>query len=969
MQTYSKQEAREHVSRLVESFQKVEATLDKAPEAQIENDYIRPLFRYLNWRTEGADLRMSEREVVLVETDRQRKRPDYRFQLNGQHLFFMDAKRVKYSMYNPRWQWQVYRYAYSTRNNPAPRKVDFGVLTDFQEFILLDCTFEAKEPEAVNNFRVLDWRYPDYVAQFDRLWDIFERNNVLAASEDRKSGLWACYLTPKQAKANRVAPDEGFLDKLDNDEDGWRVRLAKDMKKCSPDLTGEVITAAVQLLIDRLVFIKVLSDRDIDDDYLAKLAECIEANGLEQRNQGWFGAAKPLFDRLKRFYNGSIFAPRPELEAVVTSNRVVRDIIRELDPNHSPYDFSVLPVEILGTIYERFLGKVVRTTEQRVKIEDKPEVRKAGGVYYTPQYIVRYIVEQTVGKLFDDCKTPDDVALLKILDPACGSGSFLIGVYDALIEWHKSYYAEKTKPDRKAAYRDADGDIRLTAKLKRQILLNNIFGVDIDQQAVEVTRFSLSLKALEDTRKDELEEERNLFKETVLPDLKDNIVCGNSLIGTDILEGQLFAPEEELKLNPMNYKDRFPNIFEDEGFDAILGNPPYLYSAGQEHKVYFESHYKLSEYQTDFYVYFIERSIQILKSAGRMGMIVSDSWVKGKYFTKLREHLLRQTRLESVTVFDYAPFHGATIENSIIVLQKTPPRETLTIRKFSTPNKLVDINILKVEGCLTRGFIDIHHSDANSQVITRLERNSLPLSSFCKLNRGVHAYRTDGYGKSKFLKGPQTKRDKDEQSYHSRSKLDSTYFPEVKGKHLGRYSYMWDGTYISYGDWLAEPRTSDFFFNPKLAIRKIIAPRLVCTFIREHTILDQSIYVAVRATKEPPNLLFLLGILTSSVGGWYIKAKHGIYDTLYPWFTKEQLAHFPIPAMHFVKEADEIRHQRLVDLVEQMLASKQAWAASQTEKDKTYYNDKCKALDKQIDAQVYELYDLTAKEIAIVEEK
>ena len=290
---------------------------------------------------------------------------------------------------------------------------------------------------------------------------------MLTASRDRKSGLWACYLSPKQAKANRVAPDEGFLNKLDNDKNGWRVRLAKDMKKCSPNLTGEVITAAVQLLIDRLVFIKTLSDRDIDDDYLGKLAECIEVNGLGEDDRGWFSAAKTVFDRLNRFYNGSIFKSQTE-ETVITSNRVVRDIIRELDPDNSPYDLSVMPVEILGTIYERFLGKVVRTTEQRVKIEDKPEVRKAGGVYYTPQYIVRYIVEQTVGKLLADCKTPDDVARLKILDPACGSGSFLIGAYDALIEWHKAYYAAKANPVRDTAYRDADGDIRLTAKLKRR---------------------------------------------------------------------------------------------------------------------------------------------------------------------------------------------------------------------------------------------------------------------------------------------------------------------------------------------------------------------------------------------------------------------------------------------------------------------------------------------------------------------
>ena len=422
------------------------------------------------------------------------------------------------------------------------------------------------------------------------------------------------------------------------------------------------------------MFIKALSDRDIDDDYLAKLAECIEANGLEQRNQGWFGAAKPLFDRLKRFYNGSMFAPRPELEAVVTSNCVVRDIIRELDPNHSPYDFSVLPVEILGTIYERFLGKVVRTTEQRVKIEDKPEVRKAGGVYYTPQYIVRYIVEQTVGKLLADCETPDDVARLKILDPACGSGSFLIGAYDALIEWHKSYYAAKAKPDRKAAYRDADGDIRLAAKLKRQILLNNIFGVDIDQQAVEVTRFSLSLKALEDTRKDELDEERNLFKETVLPDLKDNIVCGNSLIGTDILEGQLFDLEEERKLNPMDYDKKFPAIMGSGGFDVVVGNPPYVFTRETmtvREREYYSSRYALSWEKQNTFMLFMERLLRFLKPNGTGSFIVPNSWLTIESAKLLRQSYLRY--LSRVVDLNYPAFHGVSMEPCIFIVRGHDP--------------------------------------------------------------------------------------------------------------------------------------------------------------------------------------------------------------------------------------------------------------------------------------------------------
>ncbi|MBI5828615.1 MAG: N-6 DNA methylase, partial [Chloroflexi bacterium] len=311
---------------------------------------------------------------------------------------------------------------------------------------------------------------------------------------------------------------------------------------------------------------------------------------------------------------------------MTVSNKVVREVSHDLQPENSPYNFAVLPVEILGTIYERFLGRVVRATEKQVKIEDKPEVRKAGGVYYTPQYIVDYIVQNTVGALLAKCKTPADVAKLRILDPACGSGSFLLGAYAALIKWHENYYASvetprrglsgpqaetfrrnvSTKRDRDNFYIDSDGRVRLTAKLKHQILLNNLFGVDIDAQAVEVTRFSLSLKALEDTRRDELYEEVNLFKQTVLPDLRHNIKCGNSLIGPDYFSGlgtlPMFADKEELlRVKPFDWEREFPAVFTltptlsqrgrestlpspggtvgdragGEGFDAVIGNPPY----------------------------------------------------------------------------------------------------------------------------------------------------------------------------------------------------------------------------------------------------------------------------------------------------------------------------------------------------------------------------------------------------------
>ena len=620
---YTKEQAHAEVANLVANFRANEANLADAPEAQIEDTYIRRLFDFLNWNTGNAGLSVAEWEFVLQRTDEKGKRPDYVLQLDGQQLLVMDAKKVKYDMGDPRWLVQVYAYAYSTQNQPAPRKIDFAILTDFQEFVLLDCTLYAVDPKAVTKFRILDWKYGDYVTEFDTLWELFERENMRAATRSREtespSGLWARYLSPRKVKANRIPPDKAFLAEMDDEKTGWRVRLAKDMKKHHPEAGGAVLTAAVQLLIDRLIFVKALSDREIEDDYLTQLAERVEAAGLAASDADWFNACRDIFAKLNQFYNGSIFEPRPELEAVTVSNKVVREVIRDLQPENSPYNFAVLPVEILGTIYERFLGRVVRATDQRVKIEDKPEVRKAGGVYYTPQYIVDYIVENTVGKLLAACKNPAEVARLKILDPACGSGSFLLGAYAALIRWHAAYYADKerlTHRDRGAAYYDSDGRVRLTARLKRQILLNNLFGVDIDAQAVEVTRFSLSLKALEDTRRDEIYQERTLFQQTVLPNLSQNIKSGNSLIGPDYFTGQMFAgPAELRRVNPFDWAVEFPEIIKGGGFDAVIGNPPYiriqtLQETNPEQVPYLKDHYRAAgSGNYDIYVVFVEKGL------------------------------------------------------------------------------------------------------------------------------------------------------------------------------------------------------------------------------------------------------------------------------------------------------------------------------------------------------------------------
>ncbi|MBN2378309.1 transposase [candidate division WOR-3 bacterium] len=242
----------------------------------------------------------------------------------------------------------------------------------------------------------------------------------------------------------------------------------------------------------------------------------------------------------------------------------LKSILNDLYYPDSPYEFSVLPADILGQVYEQFLGKVIRLTKaHHAKIEEKPEVRKAGGVYYTPTYIVDYIVANTVGKLCKG-KTPAQVAKLRILDPACGSGSFLLGAYQYLLDWHRDYYIEEgAAKHKKKLYQITDKQWRLTAEERKRILINNIYGVDIDPQAVEVTKLSLLLKVLEGENEETLNRQMQMFHQRALPDLGSNIKCGNSLIGSDFYQGRqtgMFDAEEQYRINAFDWDVEFAEI-------------------------------------------------------------------------------------------------------------------------------------------------------------------------------------------------------------------------------------------------------------------------------------------------------------------------------------------------------------------------------------------------------------------------
>lgn len=876
------------------------------------------------------------------------KKPDYRFRIKGQTKFFVEAKKPFVDLSKSTEAiFQVKRYGFSGR-------VPVSILTDFEQFRTFDCTHRPEfDKPKLGVIKELDLTYVQYLDQFDHIYDTFSHEAVEAGSLDK--------LTRKllQKKTGDFALDKHFLEDLSK----WREELARDIAKHPKNrrrLTDYTLNESVQRILDRIVFFRVCEDREIEveNTLLAILRLWQGRPGVSL-----YSLLNDLFKQRRALYNGLLFAPH-ECEELEIGDDVLLKILEGLNYPFSPYYFNEIGVEILGSIYEKFLGKTIHLTPKTVRVEEKPEVRKAGGVYYTPQYIVNYIVDNTVGKLlYEDVDgnggkrklklSPKQVSKLKIIDIACGSGSFLLGAFQKLTDYHLEWYRDHPKdvetvhnvPD---AYGDANGNLRLSSRKKRDILLNNIYGVDIDRQAVEVTQMSLYLKVLEGENAETLNPQMMLaLKEAYLPSLASNVKCGNSLIGTDIsAQADLFDSGMAQKVNPFDWEAEFAEIMKRGGFDAVIGNPPYLYSASKEYPRYFDAKYKLSEYQTDFYVFFVEKALTLMRHGGKFSFILPDSWLNSQHFSKLRRHVLTKHRLDRIAIFDYPVFDKVTLENSVLVITTGSEPEAIAVDRFLEPSHFVLCNVIKPIDALERGLIDPLQSPAALKLVLRMERGSEPLGDHVRMNRGIHAYRTDGYGKSKFGSGTQTRRDKEEQSYHANKLLNKTFLPELKGKDVFRFTYSPTGRFLSYGPWLAEPRVKEFFMDPKVVLRKILSNRMHGTYIEQPYALDQSLYVLISPSRDISKLKHILGILTSHVGAWYIRTKHSIHDTLYPWYTIKQLEQYPMKP----------KNDDLVALVDRMLDLHKRLHKANFDSEKEPIQRQIAATDRKIDKLVYELY-------------
>ncbi|MCR4286517.1 MAG: N-6 DNA methylase, partial [Deltaproteobacteria bacterium] len=496
-------------------------------EAQVRQDFIDPFFEALGWDMgTKKGLSQFDREVNL-EKGETTGRPDYNFRTGGRTKFFVEAKPPSVALDNTNHILQAKSYAWSTK------EVWFVVLTDFEEFKLFDASLKP-DPRHPREGLIFDLKHTAYLENIEKLW-LLSREEVEAGSLER--------LLPRDVKSKRlrIPVDKSFLE----DMTSWREALAKDIHKRNPLLDTRLLNESVQRLLDRLIFIRIAEDRKIRDP--RELKEIAEIWRQEGMRKPLLAHLKDLFAEVNDDLNGDIFKPHV-CETVDVDSTLLASIIEGLYFPESRYRFDVIGVELLGSIYERYLGSTIRITAKRAVVEEKPEVRKAGGVYYTPKYIVDYIVKNTVRRLIEG-KTPKQIEKFKILDPACGSGSFLIGAYQELLNYHLEYYRSHPKETKTISFdfyqRFSPEDFALPLRLKAKILKNNIYGVDIDPQAVEITMMSLYLKLLEG--------ERNLpTKQALLPGLSSNIKCGNSLIGYDFFESPMLPLLDNPPRNPLS---------------------------------------------------------------------------------------------------------------------------------------------------------------------------------------------------------------------------------------------------------------------------------------------------------------------------------------------------------------------------------------------------------------------------------
>ena len=1017
-------QGREEIARLCKYFadNRQQFLIPGIKEAHVRLSLIDPLFEALGWDLRNtAMIAPQYREVITedsLEIEGQQKAPDYAFRVGTLSKFYTEAKKCGININaDPGPAYQLRRYGWSA-------KVPLSILTDFEELGVYDCSLRPKPTDKASFARVQYYKSEQYPDCWRELWDIFSREAVWAGAYDR-------YAASKRKRGTSEVDGE-FLKEIE----GWRESLARNIALRNQFLAPDDLNAAVQRTIDRLIFLRMAEDRGSEPygqllrlceqpDIYARFMSKSCKNADDKYNSGLFHFGKE---------EGLAESPDALTPKLKVDDKVFKPILQSLYFEHgSPYHFGVLPVEILGTVYERFLGKVIRLTpEHRAKIEEKPEVRKAGGVYYTPSYIVDYIVKNTVGKMIEG-KSPAQLGggkngqPLRVLDMACGSGSFLLGAFkyllDHCLKWYMEHQPEKFKNE---VFKNRRDEWHLTIAEKKRILTTHIFGVDIDAQAVEVSKLSLLLKVMEGETDETVGKSRQLFHERALPNLSNNIKCGNSLIGPDYFSGRLIPDSDEMKrVNPFDWNREFPEAMKAGGFDCVIGNPPYIRIqimkewAPLEVEIYKELFRASQSGNYDIYIVFIEQGLKLLNCGGRLGYICPHKFFNSKYGSPLRGIISEGRHLSQIVYFgDQQIFDGATTYTALLFLDKSPTNYCRFI-------KVADVTSWRIHGTANEGAVQADHithnewnfsfgkgvaifdkldrwpvklediaermaqgirTSANEVYVLDLVRKTINnITAYSKiLNRDV---RLENKAVSLFLQGreikpynilpsgkvvivPYTIQDRrasliPETEIKKQFPMLHEYLSENKDYLSAREKGRFRGKeWFQYG----RQQNIDLMLLPKILVPDI-ADRASFALDEDGEYAFTSGYGIKLRSAIKESSKYILALMNSALLDFYLKRiSTTMRGGFFRYFT-QYIGRLPIRLINFSDPKEKAGHDHIVQLVESMLTLHKQLSTADSTSQKEIIQRQIVSITHEIDLFVYNLYEINEAEIEVIERK
>ena len=917
-----KVKAKVKIKELIEKYEHLSPSQIKGYlEANTRKDFILPLFQTLGWDVYNQ----SSYDEVTEEYQVSGKRVDYAFKIDGIIQFFLEAKSLPENLYDEKWAEQAFNYAWH-------KSIPWVILCDFEGLMVFNAEWDIRNPE---NSCFINLTYKDYLTDFEKLWWLSKDSfhNKILDNEAVKLGKKPKTIIDKQLAEDLVR---------------WRAMLLSEISSYYPKLDLKKSDESVQRILDRLVFIRTVEDRGIEN----RILQPVVRNWQELKSIKVGVLINELTEIFKRFdkdYNSRLFKSHTCDSLTKVDDNIYVDIINELYKTRqgTRYNFNDIPADIFGRIYEQYLGAI---QQKSATIKNN---RKSQGIYYTPRFVVEYITKNTIGdKLTESLSEPRDI---KILDPACGSGSFLIAVFKLLDD----YWRQIQISGQKNTIKQNESFNNYLRRLP--ILKNNIYGVDLDTKAVEIAQLNLMLKVLE--------------SQNLLPNLEENIKQGNSLIFKSANELKKFYRDPYKDKMPFNWPDEFKEVFnkKNPGFDIIVGNPPWGSNIDVDVK-YFEKYYPDSTKQyKDIYKIFIDKSLQLLKNNGILGFIVPNTFLFQSRYKDIRQLLLKYKILKLVNLGENV-FEDVEAPCCIFIVKKTHLKDNIVEVLDLSPYKTNDIKekMLKISSYVKIKQDDYFNTPDNifTTYIQEKKEGVLPLDEIldCR-DAGIN------YQRIKVGLQEKGKSDLSDRLFYNGKILDRGDKNYLKGEDISRYKLT-----PSFERFI-RPYYKEFIKNnevvhldietydtkPKIIWRQT-ASYIIATIDIIGYWFGRSIQTGIikNKYKNKIDIHYLLALLNSKYLNYLYTQNVRETGRVFPQVKLGKVKILPIKlGLKGQRKILSDLAKTILKLNEQLL-SLQNDDIKHPEEEKKIYNQLEKT-DREINQKVYELYSLTEQEIKNIE--